>query len=78
MRRRLLAFTSFFLQIFSSVVEGINIFNAVDGPDSGVVTGIGVFSLEVQATSESEYSEVDSLGDVYLLRGSKSESDSHI
>ncbi|GKG27596.1 hypothetical protein Tco_0405923, partial [Tanacetum coccineum] len=40
MSRRLLAFTSFFLQIFSSVVEGIVIFNAVDGPDSGAVTGI--------------------------------------
>ncbi|GKE00992.1 retrovirus-related pol polyprotein from transposon TNT 1-94 [Tanacetum coccineum] len=34
MRRRLLALTSFFLQIFSSVVEGTVIFNAVDGPDS--------------------------------------------
>ncbi|GKB17964.1 RNA-directed DNA polymerase, eukaryota [Tanacetum coccineum] len=41
MRRRLLALTSFFLHIFSSVVEGTVIFNAVYGPDSGVVTGIG-------------------------------------
>ncbi|GJU79431.1 hypothetical protein Tco_1281796 [Tanacetum coccineum] len=41
--RRLLdswLYTSFFLQIFSSVVEGTVIFNAVDGPDSGVVTRI--------------------------------------
>ncbi|GJR61719.1 hypothetical protein Tco_1503881, partial [Tanacetum coccineum] len=38
---RLRAFTSFFLQIFSSAVEGTVIFNAVDGPDSGAVTGIG-------------------------------------
>ncbi|GKA88016.1 putative ribonuclease H-like domain-containing protein [Tanacetum coccineum] len=35
MRRRLLDLTSFFLQIFSSVVDGTVIFNAVDGPDSG-------------------------------------------
>ncbi|GJX82041.1 hypothetical protein Tco_0331522 [Tanacetum coccineum] len=40
MSRRLRAFTSFFLQIFSSAVEGTVIFNAVDGPDSGAVTGI--------------------------------------
>ncbi|GKG47228.1 hypothetical protein Tco_0504425, partial [Tanacetum coccineum] len=40
MRRRFLALTSFFLQIFSSVVEGTVIFNAVDGPDSGAVTRI--------------------------------------
>ncbi|GJT45130.1 hypothetical protein Tco_0953845 [Tanacetum coccineum] len=40
MSRRLQAFTSFFLQIFSSAVEGTVIFNVVDGPDSGVVTGI--------------------------------------
>ncbi|GJY58892.1 hypothetical protein Tco_0458784 [Tanacetum coccineum] len=37
---RLRAFTSFFLQIFSSVVEGTVIFNAVDRPDSGAVTRI--------------------------------------
>ncbi|GJT14681.1 reverse transcriptase domain-containing protein [Tanacetum coccineum] len=42
MSRRLLAFTSFFLQIFSSAVEGTIIFNAVDGPDSGAVTGIAL------------------------------------
>ncbi|GJZ32464.1 putative reverse transcriptase domain-containing protein, partial [Tanacetum coccineum] len=35
-------FTSFFLQIFSSAIEGTVIFNAVDGPDSGAVTGIEV------------------------------------
>ncbi|GJU47620.1 hypothetical protein Tco_1204886 [Tanacetum coccineum] len=40
MSRRLRAFTSFFLQIFSSAVEGTIIFNAVDGADSGAVTGI--------------------------------------
>ncbi|GJW91115.1 hypothetical protein Tco_0168668 [Tanacetum coccineum] len=34
-------FDSIFFQSFSSVVEGTVIFNAVDGPDSGVVTGIG-------------------------------------
>ncbi|GJR60255.1 hypothetical protein Tco_1502417 [Tanacetum coccineum] len=41
MRRRFwLSYIYYFLQIFSSVVEGTVIFNAVDGPDSGVVTGI--------------------------------------
>ncbi|GJS11247.1 hypothetical protein Tco_0368043 [Tanacetum coccineum] len=40
MRRKLLALTSFFLQIFSSVIEGTIIFNAVDRPDSGAVIGI--------------------------------------
>ncbi|GJW97742.1 hypothetical protein Tco_0179550 [Tanacetum coccineum] len=41
MSSRLLAFTSFFLHVFSSIVEGTVIFVAVDVPVSdGVVTGI--------------------------------------
>ncbi|GKA29651.1 putative reverse transcriptase domain-containing protein [Tanacetum coccineum] len=55
MSRRLLAFTSFFLQIFSSVVEGTVIFNAVNGTDSGAVTGIETDSLNPPPpASESE------------------------
>ncbi|GJX56450.1 putative reverse transcriptase domain-containing protein [Tanacetum coccineum] len=48
MSRRLRAFTSLFLQIFSSTVEGTIIFNAVDGPDSGAVTGIGVNNEDIE------------------------------
>ncbi|GKC58679.1 hypothetical protein Tco_1086277 [Tanacetum coccineum] len=55
MSSKFLAFTSFFLHVLSSVVEGIVIFNAVDGPDSGVVTGIdsdyGGASLDRKSTT---------------------------
>ncbi|GKD89669.1 reverse transcriptase domain-containing protein, partial [Tanacetum coccineum] len=49
MSSRLLAFTSFFLQIFSSAVEGTVIFNPIDGPVSVAVTGI-----EHYTTTEKE------------------------
>ncbi|GJX72079.1 reverse transcriptase domain-containing protein, partial [Tanacetum coccineum] len=50
---RLLAFTSFFLAVFSSAVEGTVIFNAVDRPVSVAVTGIeSIKAWDQQLVSE--------------------------
>ncbi|GJT02255.1 hypothetical protein Tco_0823424 [Tanacetum coccineum] len=51
------AFTSFFLQIFSSAVEGTVIFNVVDGPDSGAVTGNRYILTQVQEFKEFKSDE---------------------
>ncbi|GJU28154.1 hypothetical protein Tco_1166775 [Tanacetum coccineum] len=61
MSKRLRAFTSFFLQKFSSAVEGTIIFNVVDGPDSGAVTGIATEDMRIRLAHSQDTSMINSV-----------------